>query len=67
MGGNAIISPHGHKFTGIRNGIDPELWSPEDNQYLPVSFNADTVVEGKRRAREVRRRATTAAATAAPP
>ena len=37
------------KFMGIRNGIDAELWSPTENKYLPVSYDADTVEEGKRR------------------
>ncbi|KXZ44911.1 hypothetical protein GPECTOR_61g864 [Gonium pectorale] len=53
VGGNAVIAPHGHKFMGIRNGIDPELWSPEDNQFLPMCYSAENVVEGKKAARQM--------------
>lgn len=55
VGGNAIIAPHNHKFMGIRNGIDMELWSPEENQFLPVNYTSETVVEGKKAARQVGR------------
>ncbi len=34
---------------GIRNGIDTELWSPTENKFLPVSYDANNVEEGKRR------------------
>jgi glycogen synthase len=37
------------KFMGIRNGIDTEIWSPFENKYLPMSYDADTLEEGKRR------------------
>ncbi len=53
VGGNAIIAPHNHKFMGIRNGIDMELWSPEENQFLPLNYSSETVVEGKKAARQV--------------
>ncbi|PNW82516.1 hypothetical protein CHLRE_06g282000v5 [Chlamydomonas reinhardtii] len=51
VGGAPIIAPHGHKFMGIRNGIDPELWSPEENIFLPVKYSSEDVVEGKKAAR----------------
>lgn len=38
-----------HKFMGIRNGIDTELWSPSDNKFLPMNYDASNVEEGKRR------------------
>jgi starch synthase len=38
-----------HKFLGIRNGIDADIWSPEDNPYLPMCYSAANVEEGKRR------------------
>lgn len=37
------------KFMGIRNGIDPDLWSPSDNRYLPMAFSANNMEEGKKR------------------
>ncbi len=52
-GGNPVISSQTHKFMGIRNGIDMELWDPETNPFLPKPFNADSVVEGKAAARRV--------------
>ena len=39
---------------GIRNGIDMDLWDPENNQWLPMPYSADNVVEGKAAARKVR-------------
>lgn len=53
-GGHPSIAPQGHKFVGIRNGIDPELWSPEDNMWLTRTYDAETAVEGKAAARKVR-------------
>ena len=44
-GGHAVVAPHLHKFCGIRNGIDPELWDPENNQWLPQPITAETVAE----------------------
>lgn len=38
-----------HKFMGIRNGIDTDLWSPSENRFLPVTYDANTAEEGKRR------------------
>ncbi len=40
---------------GIRNGIDADIWDPENDQFLPQPYNADTVVEGKKAAREALR------------
>jgi glycogen synthase len=34
---------------GIRNGIDTELWSPTDNQYLPLPYDVNNIEEGKKR------------------
>eukprot|EP00955_Chlamydomonas_euryale_P100621 365296-Chlamydomonas_euryale.AAC.29 len=53
IGGNPVIGAHTHKFMGIRNGIDPDLWDPENNQWLPMPYTAGTVVEGKAAARKV--------------
>ncbi|EFJ40335.1 hypothetical protein VOLCADRAFT_99865 [Volvox carteri f. nagariensis] len=55
VGGHPVIGPHAHKFMGIRNGIDPELWSPEENQFLPVCYSSDNVEDGKKAARQALR------------
>ncbi|KAG2492408.1 hypothetical protein HYH03_009353 [Edaphochlamys debaryana] len=55
VGGAPIIAPHAHKFMGIRNGIDPELWSPEENIFLPAPYSSENVVEGKKAARQALR------------
>lgn len=42
---------------GVLNGIDPELWDPEEDAWLPMPYNADTCDAGKAAARaELRRR-----------
>ena len=49
-----MIASQVHKLLGIRNGIDMDLWDPENNQWLPMPFNSTNVVEGKAAARKVR-------------
>lgn len=51
-----MIASQVHKLLGIRNGIDMDLWDPENNQWLPMPFNSTNVVEGKAAARKVRAR-----------
>ncbi|EFN55259.1 hypothetical protein CHLNCDRAFT_134595 [Chlorella variabilis] len=52
IGGHPAIAPNVSKLRGVRNGIDIDIWDPETDQYLPRGFTADTVVEGKKAARE---------------
>ncbi|OVA11483.1 Glycosyl transferase [Macleaya cordata] len=52
VSGNPVIAPHLHKFHGIRNGIDPDIWDPYNDKFLPISYTSDNVVEGKRAAKE---------------
>jgi starch synthase len=49
VGSHPAIAGQTHKFMGIRNGIDTELWSPTENKFLPIPYDADTAEEGKRR------------------
>eukprot|EP00882_Tetradesmus_deserticola_P002586 GHRQ01002751.1.p1 GENE.GHRQ01002751.1~~GHRQ01002751.1.p1 ORF type:complete len:302 (+),score=132.94 GHRQ01002751.1:897-1802(+) len=58
VGSHPAIAGQTHKFMGIRNGIDTELWSPTENKFLPIPYDADTAEEGKRRAREELRKRT---------
>lgn len=38
VAGNSVISPHLYKFHGIINGIDPDIWDPYNDNFIPVSF-----------------------------
>ncbi|KAK8501951.1 hypothetical protein V6N13_023271 [Hibiscus sabdariffa] len=52
VAGNPAISPHLHKFHGILNGIDLDIWDPYNDKFIPISYNSENVVEGKRAAKE---------------
>ncbi|XP_078433725.1 starch synthase 3 isoform X2 [Wolffia australiana] len=52
VSGNPVISPHLYKFHGILNGIDPDIWDPYNDNFIPVPYTAENVVEGKRMAKE---------------
>jgi len=51
IAGQPAIFPNAHKFMGVRNGIDPDIWTPTENQFLPTSYTSENVEEGKRAAR----------------
>lgn len=55
IGGNPAIAGHAAKFSGIRNGIDQDIWDPENDSFLPQSYDHTNVVEGKQAAREALR------------
>lgn len=44
-GGAGPIAAHNFKFSGIRNGIDPDLWDTESNMFLETGYDAETVIE----------------------
>lgn len=52
VSGNSAISPHLFKFHGILNGIDPDIWDPFNDNFIPVSYTSENVVEGKKTAKE---------------
>ncbi|XP_073008814.1 starch synthase 3, chloroplastic/amyloplastic-like isoform X1 [Typha latifolia] len=52
VSGNPAIAPHLYKFHGILNGIDPDIWDPYNDKFIPVSYTAENVVEGKKAAKE---------------
>lgn len=57
VSGHGSISKMLHKFRGIVNGIDPEIWDPYDDKLLPQLYCADEVVQGKAAAKaELRKR-----------
>ncbi|KAK1304752.1 hypothetical protein QJS10_CPB11g01349 [Acorus calamus] len=52
VSGNPIISSHLYKFHGIVNGIDPDIWDPYNDSFIPISYTSENVIEGKRAAKE---------------
>lgn len=45
IGGNPAIAAHTAKFMGIRNGIDLDIWDPENDSLLPMPYTSRNVVE----------------------
>ena len=45
IGDIPAIAAHAAKFMGIRNGIDPDIWDPENDNLLPMPYTASNVVE----------------------
>ncbi|GBG67829.1 hypothetical protein CBR_g950 [Chara braunii] len=56
ISGHGSVVPHLGKFHGIRNGIDPDIWDPLGDAYIPVKYGAEDVVQGKQAAKEELRR-----------
>ncbi|PPR82784.1 hypothetical protein GOBAR_AA37934 [Gossypium barbadense] len=52
VAGNPAVAPHLHKFHGILNGIDLDIWDPYNDKFIPVPYTSENVVEGKRAAKE---------------
>ncbi|XP_027086051.2 starch synthase 3, chloroplastic/amyloplastic-like [Coffea arabica] len=53
VSGNPAVASHLYKFHGILNGIDPDIWDPYNDKFIPVSYTSENVIEGKRAAKEV--------------
>ncbi|PHT30313.1 Soluble starch synthase 3, chloroplastic/amyloplastic [Capsicum baccatum] len=52
VSGNPVIAPHLYKFHGIVNGIDPDIWDPLNDKFIPISYTSENVVEGKSAAKK---------------
>jgi starch synthase len=52
VSGHPAVRDNLHKFHGVRNGIDSEIWDPSTDQFLPMNYDASNHEAGKRRARE---------------
>lgn len=37
VAGNPAVASHLYKFYGILNGIDPDIWDPYNDKFIPVS------------------------------
>ncbi|CAL4997199.1 unnamed protein product [Urochloa decumbens] len=47
VSGHGAIAPHLGKFYGILNGIDPDIWDPYSDHFIPLHYTSENVVEGK--------------------
>ncbi|KAK8551617.1 hypothetical protein V6N13_120069 [Hibiscus sabdariffa] len=52
VAGNPAVAPNLHKFHGILNGIDLDIWDPYNDKFLPIPYTSENVVEGKQAAKE---------------
>jgi starch synthase len=52
FGMDGVLRRRAEDLTGILNGIDTTRWNPEQDEFVPASFNA-TDLSGKRAARRV--------------
>ncbi|XP_022683315.1 starch synthase 3, chloroplastic/amyloplastic [Setaria italica] len=52
VSGHGAIAPHLGKFHGILNGIDPDIWDPYNDNFIPVHYTSENVVEGKSAAKK---------------
>ncbi|KAL6659428.1 hypothetical protein ACP70R_003468 [Stipagrostis hirtigluma subsp. patula] len=52
VSGHGAIAPHRGKFYGILNGIDPDIWDPYTDNFIPVHYTSESVVEGKSAAKK---------------
>ncbi|HIK29009.1 MAG: glycogen synthase GlgA [Oscillatoriaceae bacterium SKW80] len=47
---------HQHKFKGILNGIDYEVWNPEIDRFIPYHYNKDSFTEKEKNKKALRER-----------
>ncbi|CAL4997198.1 unnamed protein product [Urochloa decumbens] len=52
VSGHGAIAPHRGKFYGILNGIDQDIWDPYNDNFIPVQYTPENVVEGKKAAKK---------------
>lgn len=45
IAGSPAVAANTGKFMGIRNGIDLDIWDPENDGLLPLPYTASNVVE----------------------
>src|SRR5439155_26469207 len=47
MGLDGLLRSRAGDLTGILNGVDPAIWSPENDAVLPRRYHSDDAAEGK--------------------
>ncbi|HEX5452901.1 MAG TPA: glycogen synthase GlgA [Stellaceae bacterium] len=52
MGLDGLLRARAAALSGILNGVDPRVWSPQSDPVLPKPFGATNAVCGKKRAKE---------------
>ncbi|GMH05304.1 hypothetical protein Nepgr_007144 [Nepenthes gracilis] len=52
VAGNPAVAPYLAKFHGILNGIDPDIWDPYNDKFIPISYTSENVIEGKQAAKK---------------
>lgn len=50
------IHTHQHKFGGILNGIDYNIWNPEVDSYIPFRYNKDDLASKEKNKKALRER-----------
>jgi glycogen synthase len=55
IAGHPAIRPHGAKFRGVVNGIDPDIWDPLNDASLPQFYDESNLVQGKQAAKRALR------------
>ncbi|GJP76945.1 hypothetical protein CLOP_g7390 [Closterium sp. NIES-67] len=51
ISGHAAVAAHRAKFHGILNGIDPDIWDPMADAFIPLKYSSHQVVQGKQAAK----------------
>jgi starch synthase len=50
------LNIHHHKFGGILNGIDYEVWNPEVDSHIPYNYSKDNLIEKEKDKKALRER-----------
>ena len=56
MGLQETLRRHGHKFSGILNGIDFDSWNPLTDKHLPYAYGPESLPDKARNKQALRQR-----------